>query len=135
MRLFILLMLVSFNAFSYGPYDAQVERVKDGDTILLDVQLWPGLEQEISLRLDGINTPEKRGSPDCEKIEAQKAADFTSRFVAGGWVTLTDVRLGKYAGRALGKISVDGVDLGQALLDAGLAREYHGGARGAWCDG
>jgi len=135
MRLFILLMLVSFNAFSYGPYDAQVERVKDGDTILLDVQLWPGLEQEISLRLDGVNTPEKRGSPDCEKIEAQKATDFTSAFVSGGWVVLDNVRLGKYAKRALGKISVDGVDLGQALLDAGLAREYHGGKREAWCDG
>lgn len=128
------LALYSGTVSAYGPYHAQVERVIDGDTIRLEVQIWPGLEQRIDLRLNGINTPEKRGAPECEKAEARKATDFTSQFVAGGWVVVDSVKLGKYAGRALGTISVDGVDLGQALIDQGLAKEYHGGARGAWCE-
>ena len=36
-------------------------QVKDGDTELLDVALWPWLTKRISLRLAGVNTPENRG--------------------------------------------------------------------------
>jgi len=99
------------------------------------VHLWPGLTRKIKLRLEGIDTPEKRGSPDCENALAWKATRFTRRFLgAGGFVRVTDVRLGKYAGRALGRIVVPGKgDLGRALLAAGLAREYRGGRRGPWC--
>ena len=45
----------------YGPYRAMVVRVLDGDTVEVDVWLWPGLVQRIKLRLAGVNTPEKRG--------------------------------------------------------------------------
>jgi len=115
-------------------YQAEVVRVLDGDTIKLSVELWPGLTQAIDLRLDGVNTPEKRGSPDCEKAAAKKATEFTEWFLEDQAVTVTDVRLGKYAGRALGKISVGGVDLGQALIETGHARPYDGGHRAAWCE-
>ncbi len=118
----------------YGPYPATVLRVIDGDTVELGVALWPGLVQRIRLRLDGVNTPEKRGAPLCEKIEAAKATKFTRSFLNRATVVwVSGVRLGKYAGRVLGKIAVNGKDLGQALLAAGLARPYHGGKRRAWC--
>jgi len=122
---------------TYGPYKAQVIRVKDGDTVLLDVRIWPGLTQRISLRLDGVNTPEKRGKgvTECEKKAGQKATNFTQRFLKGvETVIVRGVRRGKYAGRVLGRIEVPGKgDLGQALIRAGLARPYDGGKRAPWC--
>ncbi len=115
-------------------YSATLVKVIDGDTLKLDVAIWPGLTQRISLRLNGIDTPEKRGSPPCEKELAKQATEFTRRFVAGGTVTVSEVKLGKYAGGALGRVSVDGRDLAEALIEAGHGRAYDGGARGSWCE-
>lgn len=120
-------------AQDFGPYQATVDKVIDGDTLKLTVALWPGLNQSISLRLDGIDTPEKRGSPDCEKVLAKKATEFTREFVRAGKVVVSDVSLGKYAGRALGSVAVDGKDLVKALIQAGHGRAYDGGKRGSWC--
>lgn len=120
----------------YGPYRAMVVRVLDGDTVEVDVWLWPGLVQRIKLRLAGVNTPEKRGRGVslCEKVAAKRATHFTRRFVKNmGQVIVSEVRLGKFAGRVLGKVSVNGRDLGEALVAAGLARLYSGGKRTAWC--
>jgi len=123
-------------AHTYGPYPAQLVRVIDGDTVELDVAIWPGLVQRISLRLDGVNTPEKRGKgvTACEKAAAAKASEFTSRLLAGARsLIISGVRRGKYAGRVLGRLSADGRDLGQALIQAGMARPYDGGKRDKWC--
>ena len=91
------------------------------------------LNKKINLRLDGIDTPEKRGSPPCEKALAKKATEFTRQFVKSGVVTVSGVKLGKYAGRALGSVTVGGKDLVKALILAGHGREYHGGKRQGWC--
>lgn len=121
-------------ADAYGPYHATVARVVDGDTVVVDVALWPGLVQRIALRLAGVNTPEKRGAALCEKVAAGRAEAFTRRFLRlGSVVTVSGVRLGKYAGRVLGRLAVDGRDLGEALVAAGLARPYAGGKRRPWC--
>lgn len=120
----------------YGPYAARVGRIVDGDTVEMDVFLWPGLSQRIKLRLSGVNTPEKRGKGVslCEKVAAKRASEFTRRFLRHvDLVTVSGVKLGKYAGRVLGKIAVNGKDLGEALITAGLARPYAGGPRAAWC--
>lgn len=120
----------------HGPYRATVVKVIDGDTVLLDVAIWPGLVQRVSLRLAGVNTPEKRGRgiSDCEKKAGQAATTFTQRFLKdAGQVVISEVRLGKYAGRALGRLSSKGKDLGEALIQAGHAMRYDGGTRTAWC--
>jgi len=119
----------------YGPYTADVVRIIDGDTVVLNVHAWPGLTQNIHLRLDGVNTPEKRRAPECEKAQGRKATAFTKAFIGSAQtVHISGVHLGKFAGRALGKITVPGKgDLGTALLQAGMAREYHGGHRDPWC--
>ena len=135
LTLTILLLLFSacLSAKDYTAYHATVVKVLDGDTLKLDVAIWPGLTQRISLRLNGIDTPEKRGSPPCEKELAKIATEFTRQFVSGGLVVVTSVSLGKYAGRALGSVSVEGKDLVEALINAGHGRPYDGGARGSWC--
>jgi len=120
----------------YGPYPAKVLRVIDGDTVQIEVALWPGLSQRTKLRLAGVNTPEKRGQKvsDCEKRAAHAAAAFTKRFLEESQaVTVSHIRPGKYAGRMLGSIYADGKSLARALLDAGHARPYRGGRRQPWC--
>ena len=122
--------------FAYGPYQARLLRVIDGDTLELEVAVWPSLVQKIRLRLDGVNTPEKRGKgvSDCEKSQAKKASAFTKKFVKNAQILIIrNIRLGKYAGRVLGKLHADNKDLGQALIKAGLARPYSGGTRKPWC--
>lgn len=133
---FLLVPYVAQAAQTYGPYNAEVVRIIDGDTVELRVAIWPNLAQQISLRLDGVNTPEKRRAPACEKALAKKATEFTRQFIGDAeTIRLYDVRLGKYAGRALGRIEVIGKGfLGPALIAAGHAREYHGGARHPWCE-
>jgi endonuclease YncB( thermonuclease family) len=66
-------------------YRASVIKVLDGDTMQLDVHLWPDLTQRINLRLVGVNTPEKRGPKvsDCEKKAGQDATTFTQRWLQG----------------------------------------------------
>ena len=120
------------------PYRATVIKVLDGNTVQLEVGLWPGLTQRINLRLVGVNTPEKRGpkASDCEKKAGQDATTFTQRWLQGmKEVTIFEVRHDKYAGRALGKLRrPDGKDLADALIVAGHARPYDGGKRGPWCN-
>lgn len=55
----------------YGPYQADLVRVIDGDTIEVDLHVYPGEVVRVSVRENGINTPEKRpkrpkGMPDTD---------------------------------------------------------------------
>ena len=133
----LILLLVAATARAgetYGPYRAEVVRVIDGDTVELAVHLWPGLVQRVNLRLDGANTPEKRGASACEMAQGKKATEFTQIFLKDTAVVMVSgIHHDKYAGRMLGRLSVDGKDLGAALIAAGLAREYHGEKREPWC--
>lgn len=120
----------------YGSYKADVLRVIDGDTIEIDVHIWPQLIQRTKLRLSEVNTPEKRGRniSECEKRAGQQATNFTQQWLKGaGTVTVSEIQLGKYAGRVLGKLSKNGEDLGRALIKAGHAKPYKGGKRKPWC--
>jgi micrococcal nuclease len=123
-------------AETYGPYRATVVRVIDGDSLEADVRLWPGLTQRISIRLDGVDTPEKNGGP-CEAGMARKASLFTNAWVSKGReVVLSDVRPDKYGGRVVGRVRREGKveSLGSALVAAGHAREYSAGKKGKWCE-
>ena len=123
----------------YGPYMAEVLRVIDGDSIKVAVHLWPGMVVKANLRLSGINTPEKRGRingvpvSEREKLAAQAATAFPRAWLADTpMVTVYDLRLGKYAGRVLGKLKKGRLTLHRALLKASHARLYRGGKRRPW---
>ncbi len=63
---------------------------------------------------------------------AIRARDFV-RAVVGASVRLTDVRPGKYAGRIIADVWVDGRKLSALLIAKNLGRPYHGGRREGWC--
>ena len=118
-----------------GPVAAEVLEVIDGDTIAVRVRIWLGQDLETRVRLEGIDAPELHGKCPRERQLAVSARDFLKARLADRPVTLHDVQLGKYAGRVVARVSTeDGDDVGGALVRAGLARGYRGGARRSWCD-
>jgi len=116
----------------------EITRVIDGDTVEIAVDFLPlPLPPKLSIRVIGIDTPEKAPRAQCE-AEAKKAVEatrFTKRAVAEA--TKTEVYLlkwDKYGGRVLGSVVFDGVSLSDSLISAGLARPYKGEAKQSWCE-
>ena len=122
-------------AAMFGPYNAEVVKIIDGDTVKMQLGLSPGLTKTINIRLDGVNTPEKRTRDQCEKTAGLAATAYTEQWLANAEkITVSNVRNGKYAGRWLGSIAADGRDLATDLIASGHGRPYHGEKRKPWCE-
>lgn len=98
----------------------------------------PGLADEIArmaVRLAGIDTPEIRGRCEAERTLALQARDFViERLSAASDVRFCDPQWGRYGGRVVARVEVDGIDLADLLAHHGLGRPYDGGQRQGWCD-
>lgn len=116
-----------------GPYKATPYDIYDGDTFKAHVRIWLGQTVSTSIRIDGIDTPERRGKCAYEKTIALEAKSALEELLKGD-IELTNVRHGKWAGRVLAHVTVDDVDIADALINKGLARPYNGGKRKGWCD-
>lgn len=118
---------------AYGPYKLKAWRAYDGDTVEAVVRLWPGQCIQTKIRLHGIDAPEIRTRRECEKADALHAKAYLQALLDDAdHVELLQVENGKYAGRVLGDLLIDGHDAGQIMLREGLARPYNGGPRKAW---
>ena len=146
MRLFVLLLTLSIGSTAYAkkpPYaDIEVVRVVsvyDGDTLRVDLACnQPLFCENISVRIRGIDTPEIRGKCDYEKERAIQARNVVRALIEqstkeGRHVVLNAPKRGKYF-RVVADVYIDGLSVGKALVNQGLAREYDGGKRTGWCD-
>jgi len=114
---------------------SEVTSIYDGDTFRATVQGWPGIVGErIGIRINGIDTPEIKGKCAKEKSLARKAKEHTVSMLRGAkQVELQNMKRGKYF-RIVADVLVDGVSVGQSLIDNGLAVEYDGGTKTKdWC--
>ena len=116
----------------------KINRVIDGDTVEISVDFLPDpLPPKLSIRVLGIDTPEKAPRAQCE-AEAKKAAEasaFTKSAVAMAQsVEIQIEKWDKYGGRVLGHVLLDGHSLSEMLIGAGLARPYKGEAKTSWCE-
>ncbi|MCP4934525.1 MAG: hypothetical protein GY927_10060 [bacterium] len=117
-----------------GPIQAFVERVVDGDTLVVRARIWLGQELKVMVRISGIDAPELRARCDKERQIAVSARQFVKRLVGQRKVTLSHIRQGKYAGRVIADVTdKSGSPLSAHLLKANLARPYHRGRRKSWC--
>ena len=119
-------------------YDTQILKVSDGDTIVIAAPfLPPPLKPQLSVRIFGVDTPEKgwRGQCDQEKAMGEEASKFTKAMVAQGQ-QFQVVLYGwdKFGGRVLGDILVNGQSVRHELIANGHAREYYGEAKQSWCN-
>lgn len=119
-------------------HDFKVLKVKDGDTVVMEAKFLPApLKQELSIRILGVDTPEKAPRAKCQReADAGLAAtEFTKKAVAGAKsIRVELVDWDKFGGRVLGDVILDGKKLSQLLIDNKLARPYHGEAKQSWCN-
>lgn len=93
--------------------EAKVVGIVDGDTIdVLDAA-----KTQHRIRLDGIDAPE-RGQPFSKRSKA-----LLSDLVFGKTVKITTKGSDKYD-RTVGRIAIDGKDVGLLMLEAGMAWHY-----------
>lgn len=118
-------------------YDANITRVIDGDTVAFEAPFLPDpLKKELSIRVFGVDTPEKGHRAKCpaEDARGKAATEFTKKALAQSQkrqVVLMD--WDKYGGRVLGDVLLNGQSLRMMLINNGFAREYYGEAKTSWC--
>ncbi|MGJ8569090.1 MAG: thermonuclease family protein [Hoeflea sp.] len=113
-----------------GPVSAQIVRIIDGDTLEVDAHPWPGHAVRVSVRLRGIDTPERRSRCPGQRAAASMARNELERLVSGvSTVELINVAGGKYYGRVLADMKAGARDVASAMLASGHARPYQGGKR------
>ena len=142
-KLLLILLLVPCLTFAQKQkegvtYDAVITRVIDGDTVAFQAPFLPApLKQELSIRVFGVDTPEKGFRAGCpsEDAKGQAASAFTKAQINASTkrqIILMD--WDKYGGRVLGDVLLDGKSLRQQLIANGFAREYYGEAKTSWCE-
>ena len=137
MKILLLLILLTFTATAkdYGSATvSEVISVYDGDTFRATIKNYPAIVGEnIAIRVNGIDTPEIRGKCPSEKALAIKARDMARLMLNNAKVIeLHNISRGKYF-RIVADVFIDGVNLGDILLDAKLARRYSGKKKKGWC--
>jgi len=118
-------------------YDYKITRVIDGDTVAFEANFLPApLKQELSIRVYGVDTPEKSWRAECPKEAAwgEEASQFTKDMLNAATVIQVAIyKWDKYGGRVLGDIIIDGKSLRHMLIAEGFAREYYGDKKVSWC--
>lgn len=118
-------------------YNWKITRVIDGDTVAFEANFLPDpIKKELSIRVYGVDTPEKgfRGLCDREKAAGEAASNFTKKLIKEAKTTKIAIHdWDKYGGRVLGDIILDGKSLREQLIVNGHARAYYGDAKKSWC--
>lgn len=138
-----LLLLVAPFAFAQKQkagvvYDVVLTRVIDGDTVAFQADWLPDpLKKELSIRVFGVDTPEKGFRAKCPEEDArgQAATAFTKAQInAAAKRQIIMMDWDKYGGRVLGDVLLNGQSLRMMLIQNGFAREYYGEAKTSWCN-
>lgn len=119
---------MSLKRFCYG---AKIEKVIDGDTVDLIVDLGFNIHHKIRVRLYGVDTPESRTVNKAEKEAGLKAKEFVKSWSETHSTVLIETvkdKNEKY-GRVLAKIYADenkNECLNERLTSEGFAKSYFG---------
>lgn len=112
--------------FELYRYRAALLRVVDGDTVQLDVDLGLETSRKLSVRLYGLNAPE-RNTSDGKKSMAWLIARLAN--IKQLYIATEKDRQEKF-GRYLAVLYDEaGANINRELIEAGLAKEYYGGPR------
>tara|TARA_R110000824_G_scaffold70165_1_gene180389 strand:- start:768 stop:1184 length:417 start_codon:yes stop_codon:yes gene_type:complete len=110
-------------------YACKVERVVDGDTVDVVLDLGFNILHKCRVRLYGIDTPESRTRNKDEKIRGKMAGAFLENKINAGDKIIIRTELkdsrGKF-GRVLGSVIADGVDINLSMVENYHAVKYYG---------
>ena len=142
-KFLLLLAILPMFAFAQkekhgGTDDVVLTRVINGDTVAFQANWLPEpLKKELSIRVFGVDTPEKSFRAKCpsEAARGEAATAFTKQMInASTKRQIIMMDWDKYGGRVLGDVLLDGKSLRQQLIANGFAREYYGEAKTSWCE-
>jgi endonuclease YncB( thermonuclease family) len=137
-KITILALALFASVASANPYNWKIVRVVNGDTVVFEAPFMPApLKPQLSIRVLGVDTPEKAPRAQCEKEElaAIAASSFTKKLVAEAKQIQIELKEhDKYGGRVLGDVFIDGKRLSQLLIENGHARPYYGQKKESWCN-
>jgi micrococcal nuclease len=118
--------------FTFPITGGQVIKVYDADTITIASKLPYDASPlyRLSVRLNGIDTPEMKGKgvSDEEKEAAILARDFVSNLVLHKHVRLENIESEKY-GRILADVYIGDIHLNELLISEKYAVRYDGGTK------
>jgi endonuclease YncB( thermonuclease family) len=139
MKKLIAFFAITFSTTAFSnPYDFKILKVSDGDTVVFEAPFMPApLKPQLSLRVLGVDTPEKGKRAECpsEAAAAEKASAFTKQLVANAKKIQVELKEhDKFGGRVLGDLIVDGQRLSELLIKNGHARAYFGDKKQSWCN-
>ena len=128
-----------FTSYAFAnPYDFKIVKVNDGDTVVFEAPFMPApLKPQLSLRVLGVDTPEKGARAGCtaEAKAAEAASAFTKNIVANATTIKVELKEhDKFGGRVLGDLIIDGQRLSALLIQNGHARPYFGDKKASWCN-
>lgn len=106
--------------------------VYDGDTFKASFEIWPNHFAVSSVRILGFDSPEIRGKCAGEKDQAIKARELARSLLKEG-VTVSVIGPDKYGGRVDAIVYINGRDMADIMIEAGMGRAYVGGKRKGWC--
>jgi len=107
---------------------ANTDRVIDGDTMEVTLDLGFNIFYKVEVRLNGLDTPEKNTA------EGKLVKAKVEEWVKGKILIVNSRELDKF-GRVLGEITTDkGDSLNKWLLAEGYARVYNGEKKVAWTE-
>lgn len=115
-----------------------VEYVKnyDGDTITFNIPgIHPLFGKKISIRINGIDTPEIRTKNKCEKEKALQAKKIVKVIMENAnRIDLKNVKRGKYF-RIVADVIIDGQSIKNILIEKKIAIGYDGRKKNKinWC--
>ncbi|BFU76932.1 hypothetical protein ALC152_01470 [Arcobacter sp. 15-2] len=113
-----------------------VVSIYDGDTFRVNINSYPPIiGKNMSIRLNGVDTPEMRGKCQTEKLLARKAKQLTvSKLRSAKVVELRNIQKGKYF-RIVADVYLDNISLATVLIENNLAVYYDGGKKiKDWCE-
>lgn len=139
------MVFLTFSLFSYAD-DCRHTRTEfhcvkyvknyDADTITVNIpNVHPLIGEKISIRVQGIDAPEIKGSLPCEKEASRNAKRLVEHVLKSAQrIDLINVEKDKYF-RILADVVVDGKNLKSLLLKNNLAYQYYGGTKEKrnWC--
>jgi len=108
----------------------KVIKVYDGDTITIAAKL-PYPESpvyRVSVRLNGIDTPEIKGQTQREKELAKQIRDILQSKIMNKMVELKNTSNEKY-GRLLADVYLDDICINDWMIEQGYAVKYDGGTK------
>ena len=116
----------------YTYFVKSVDRIVDGDTIDISIDLGFDLTKKERVRLAGIDTPEKRTKNQKEKEMGYQATEFLEMHLMEATKLTVKTEKNSKFGRMLGwlyKSDEDTMSINQIMIDKGYAWAYDGGTK------